>query len=53
MKPIHFGMLLVPLFFILLMAIVTYASFHRKSGVTGLDAAKIQKVRFFKSEQKA
>lgn len=52
MRPIHFGMMLVPLCFLLLMAIVAYASFYRKSGVRYLDATKIQEVRFSSSLQK-
>ena len=45
MKPIHFGMLIVPIFFILLMTMVTYVSFARKSGSTGLNAASMKEMR--------
>jgi len=45
MKPIHFGMMIVPLLFILTMATVTYVSFSRKSVSTGLNAAKMKELR--------
>jgi len=45
MKPIHFGMMIVPLLVLIMMATVTYVSFARKSGSTGLNAATMKEMR--------
>jgi hypothetical protein len=45
MKPIHFLMIIVPSLFLLTIGVVTYAAYHRTSGITGLDAAKMQQMR--------
>jgi hypothetical protein len=51
-KPIHILMVIVPSLFILTMFVVTTVSFYRTSGITGLDAAKIQQIRIEANEKK-
>ncbi len=45
MKVIHLLMFIVPSLFLITIGVVAYASYHRTSGITGLDAAKIQHMR--------
>jgi len=45
MRLVHFGMMIVPLLFILMMAMVTYVSFARKSASTSLSAAVMKEMR--------